>query len=247
MASLADPPLAAPIPATYRPVETPERLVATHVGLVRRIAWQVHGRARNVIEVDDLVQIGMVALIEASRAFVQRGEAAFATYATVRVRGAMLDELRRLATVNRGALQTRKRLAAARATVEAETKGPATDEAVAATLGLTLAGYAAAVDAAQGLRYESLDEIYSDHAVWFTDNSPDAFDALAASRMKAALAAAVAHLPEREALVLQLYFVEELNLDEIGLALGVGAARVCQIKKAALDKLRTVMGDWQAE
>ena len=54
-------------------------------------------------------------------------------------------------------------------------------------------------------------------------------------------------LSEREAMILQLYFVEELNLDEIGLALGVGAARVCQIKKAALDKLRTVMGNWQAE
>jgi RNA polymerase sigma factor for flagellar operon FliA len=224
-------------------VETPERLVAGHLDLVRRIAWRVHGRVRRVAEIDDLVQIGMVALIEASRSFVQRGEAAFATYATLRIRGAMLDQLRRQATLNRGALQTKKRLEAARAEIEALGAGPAGDADIAAHLGLSAAAYAQARTAADGVRTESIDEIYSDHAIWFADDGPDAFEQLAGGELRARLATAIAALPAREAQVLQLYFVEELNLDEIGRVLGVTPARICQIKKAALDKLRARLGE----
>jgi len=224
-------------------VETPERLVATHVDLVRRIAWRVHARARRAIDIDDLVQTGMVALVEASRGFVQRGEASFATYATLRIRGAMLDQLRRQATLNRGAIQTRKKLAAARAELEVRAGGAVSDTDVAAHLGMSPAAFAQARAAAEGLRYESIDEVYSDHAIWFADDGPDAFDLLASGELRARLVAAIAELPEREALVLQLYFTEELNLDEIGQTLGVTPARICQIKKAALDRLREKLGE----
>jgi RNA polymerase sigma factor FliA len=96
----------------------------------------------------------------------------------------------------------------------------------------------------QSVQQESLDEVYSDHAPWFADSSVGADEQILDEQLKRALAEHISSLSEREAMILQLYFVEELNLDEIGETLNVGAARVCQIKKAALEKLREKMTDW---
>ena len=112
-------------------------------------------------------------------------------------------------------------------------------------LGLSAGAYRAIVDAAAGARHESLDEVYSEHSMWFAADLPDAFDDAAREELRSALTAQIGNLPEREALVLQLYFVEEMNLDEIGAVLDVGAARVCQIKKSALGKLRAGLRGWE--
>ena len=99
-------------PALYAPARLartdPERLVSSHMGLVRKIAWHVHGRVSSALDVEDLVQTGMVALVEAARAFEDRGHAAFATYATMRIRGAMIDQLRTGATLVRSAMRRRR-------------------------------------------------------------------------------------------------------------------------------------------
>jgi RNA polymerase sigma factor for flagellar operon FliA len=112
-------------------------------------------------------------------------------------------------------------------------------------MGLDAADYRALVDDSQAPRQESIDEIYSDHSMWFANMEEAADEALDRERLKGAVAEAIGTLPERDALVLQLYFVEEMNLDEIGQTLGVGAARICQIKKAALDRVRSHLADWQ--
>jgi len=91
---------------------------------------------------------------------------------------------------------------------------------------------------------ESIDEVYSDHSIWFADAEERADEAIDRERLKEAIAEAIHGLPERDAMVLQLYFVEEMNLEEIGQTLGVGAARIGQIKKAALDRLRGTLSDW---
>ena len=91
---------------------------------------------------------------------------------------------------------------------------------------------------------QSIEEVYSDQSMWFADVEDRADDVLERESLKKALAACIGKLPEREGIVLQLYFVEEMNLDEIGATLDVGAARVCQIKKAALDKLRGMLTEW---
>ena len=88
---------------------------------------------------------------------------------------------------------------------------------------------------------DSVDELYSDHDPWFADSSESADATIEKDQMRALLASSIANLPEREATILQLFFVEELNLEEIGQILGVGAARICQIKKSALLKLRQQM------
>nr|WP_295659223.1 RNA polymerase sigma factor FliA [Polymorphobacter sp.] len=224
----------------------PERLVQSHLGLVRKIAWHVHARVSSAIEVEDLIQIGMIALIEAARGFEDRGHAAFATYATVRVRGSMIDQLRKSATLVRSAIRRRREFGIARASLEGLIGRPATDEEMAERLEMTVEAYRTAANATHAVRYESIDNVYSDHSEWFADDTPSAFDALARGDLKRAISTAVGNLPEREALVLQLYYVEEMNLEEIGQVLDVGAARVCQIKKAALDKLRVKLSGFDA-
>jgi RNA polymerase sigma factor for flagellar operon FliA len=222
----------------------PERLIGSHLGLVRRIAWHVHAPVSTAIPVEDLVQIGMVALIESARAFEDRGHAAFATYATVRVRGAMIDNLRKSATLVRSAIRRRREFGIVSGRLSGQLGRPPTDAEMAGALEMTVEAYRTAADTTHALRYESLDEVYSDHSEWFADDAPDAFDNLARNDLKRAVAAAIEVLPEREALVLQLYYVEELNLEEIGQTMNVGAARICQIKKAALDRLRAKLAGW---
>ena len=231
--------------ATYKrqAKATPETLVRGHMSLVRKIAWHVHGRVASAIDVEDLVQIGMIALVEAANGFEDRGHA-FATYATLRIRGAMIDHLRRHASICRATMRRRRELAAVRQKLEARLGRAAEEADMAEEMGLDAADYRELVDASQAVHHESIDEIYSDQSMWFADLEDQADEALDRERLKGAIAAAIGGLPERDAMVLQLYFVEEMNLEEIGQTLGVGAARICQIKKAALDKLRGTLSDW---
>ena len=232
-------------PATYakQAKPTPEDLVRAHMPLVRRIAWHVHARVASAIDVEDLAQIGMVALVEAANGFEDRGHA-FATYATLRIRGAMIDHLRRHATICRAAIQRRRELARVRARLESRLGRAAAEAEMAEDMGLSAADYRAMVDDSQAVQQESIEEVYSDHSMWFADIEERADDAIDRERLQGAIAEAIGTLPEREAMVLQLYFVEEMNLEEIGRTLGVGAARICQIKKAALDRVRAMLKDW---
>lgn len=219
-----------------------DAVIKTHSKLVRRVAWQVHSRMSTAIELEDLMQIGLVALVEAARTFEERG-ISFAPYATTRVRGAMIDELRRDARICRSGMANRRKLAHTRSILETRLHRAPSDPEIAAELGMDGAEYHALVASAQGARMESIDEVYSDQDLWFVDMAEDAETRCLQNEVRALLAERVAELPMREAQVLQLYFVEELNLDEIGEVLGVGAARVCQIKKRALDQLRESMAE----
>ena len=217
--------------------KTPEALVRQHRELVRKIAWHVHSGVSTRIELEDLVQIGLVALVEAARTFEERG-AAFAPYAAMRVRGAMIDHLRREALMSRSGMANRRRLGTLRTRLESRLGRRASDSEMAEELGQSPEEYHAMVASTQAIEQQSLDEVYADDQPWFMDLGERADSQIEREQLAAEMARAIAGLPEREALVLQLYFVEELNLDEIGEVLDVGAARICQIKKAALGKLR---------
>ena len=241
--ALTDPAAGAMVYKRKPEVQSPEALARAHMPLVRKIAWHVHGRVSTAIEVEDLVQVGMVALVEAANVFEDRGHA-FSTYATIRIRGAMIDHLRRHATICRSAMVRRRELAAVRTRLEGRFGRAVTDAEMAEEMGLDAADYRSLIDDTQSLRQESLDDVYSDQSMWFADVEDRADTALERKGLKAAIAAGIRTLPERDAMVLQLYFVEEMNLEEIGETLGVGAARICQIKKAALEKLRGSLADW---
>lgn len=230
---------------TYGPARSPapdtDAIVRRHLPLVRRIAWHVHGSVSSVVDVEDLVQIGLVALIESIASFEDRGQVTFEQYLSTRLRGSMIDELRRQATLTRGAMRRRREYAATVATLTAETGRAPADAAVAARIGVTPDKLRTEYAAAEPVRFEPIDEVYSDEQPWFASHDPDAFEQLAEGELRDALIAAIAALPEREAQVVQLYHVEELNLEEIGLVLGVGAARVCQIKAAAHARLKKAL------
>jgi len=208
--------------------------------LVRKIAWNIHSRMSGAIEVEDLMQIGLIALVEAARVFEDRG-VAFSTYASTRIRGAMIDALRRDAPMSRKGMQNRRKLASVRADLEQRLMRAASDAEIAAEMQLGDQAYRELVASTSCLRPASIDDSYSDHDIQFSDGADLADDIMEKAELSALLRDNLAKLSEREQLVLSLYFVEEMNLDEIGLSLDVGAARVCQIKKAAIEKLRDMM------
>ena len=222
---------------------SPERLARQYMPLVRKIAWHVHGRVSTAIEVEDLLQIGMVALVEAANSFEDRG-LGFAAYAQLRVRGAMIDHLRRQATLCRSAMARRKEIAGVRNRLEQQLGRLPTEAEMSSEMGLEPAAYREAADSVEMVQHTSMEEVYSDQSMWFADVEDRADQVLERESLKKAMAACISDLPQREAMVLQLYFVEEMNLEEIGQTLDIGAARVCQIKKAALDKLREKLRDW---
>ena len=218
-----------------------DKLARLHLPRVRRIAWHVHGCMSSAVEVEDLVQIGLVALVEAAGSFEDRGQVTFEQYLVTRVRGAMIDALRRSATLTRGAMQRKRAYAATVAALASELGHAPDDAAVAARLGVTTDKLRTDYAGAQPVRFEPIDDVYTDAGPWFASDEPDAFAQLAQGEERNTLVAAIAALPEREMMVVQLYYVEEMNLEEIGLVLGVGAARVCQIKAAAHAKLKKAM------
>jgi RNA polymerase sigma factor for flagellar operon FliA len=216
-------------------------MVQTHLPLVRRLAWHVHGSVSTAIDVEDLLQVGLVALVEAVAAFEDRGQVTLKQYLVTRVRGAMIDELRRHAAMTRGAIRRRRDYARAVAQLNTELARRPTDGEVAVRLGVSTEKLRTDYVTADAVKYESIDEVYADDQPWFASDMPDAFEQLADAEQRDRLIAAITALPEREQQVIQLYHVEELNLEEIGQVLGVGAARVCQIKASAHARLKKAM------
>lgn len=223
---------------------TPEMLARKYMPLVRKIGWHVHGRVSNAIDIEDLLQIGMVALVEAANSFEDRGFG-FASYAQMRIRGAMIDHLRRHATICRSAMARRKQLGAVRARLEQKLGRAPSEAEMSAEMGLSPAEFRQIADSSEIAQHQSIDEVYSDQSMWFADVEDRADDIMERESLKSAMAECIGQLPQREAMVLQLYFVEEMNLEEIGQTLDIGAARVCQIKKAALTKLRAMLREWE--
>lgn len=215
----------------------PGKLIEAHLPLVRKLAWHVRGMAPGVIEIEDLVQIGMVALVEAANNYEDRGHG-FATYASMRIRGALIDHLRANSNMCRSAMDFRKQLRRASEKLMRELGRNPTEAELAAAMGMDAAEFRMRSDAAQDVKFESMDEVYSEHSMWFADSEDSAETRMEADNLKQLLNASIGTLKEREQLILQLHYIEEMNLDEIGLVLGITAARVCQIKKSALETLR---------
>jgi len=220
--------------------ESVEALVDEYAPLVRKIAWQVFSRVSRTSELDDLIQTGLIALIEASRHYEERGYA-FATYASTRIRGAMIDQLRREADVGRSAMIAGKRIQSVRAALEQHLMRAPTSAEMAAAFEMSAEEYHALEKSATHGRSTSLDEMLDAGTFLVADDAGAADATCEQADMLKALEACVSRLPEREQLVLQLYFFEELNLQEIGLTLDVSAARVCQIKRDAMARIEAMM------
>jgi RNA polymerase sigma factor for flagellar operon FliA len=220
----------------YR-TDTAER-IRRFVPMVRRLAWHVHGSGRQGIELEDLMQAGMVALTEAAQRHAGPGEDGFAAYAKMRVRGAMVDLIRREVPLSRGAVERRRQLRGVQDALRARLGREPSAAELCTALGIGEAELEALRQSSEPLQFESLDQAYSDSDLAFADARPDAHEMAAGEELRQSVAAAIAELPERLQLVVQLYFVEELNLAEIAETLQVSIPRVHQLKAQALDKLR---------
>jgi RNA polymerase sigma factor for flagellar operon FliA len=230
--------------------ESPARNIEDYMGLVKRIAYHLKGRLPSSVQVDDLIQSGMIGLLEAMQKYDASQGASFETYAGIRIRGAMLDEIRKGDWTPRSVHRKSREVAEAVRIVEARTGREARDEEVAAELGIDLESYHQTLQDAVTTQVLSIDtpdhDDLSEDQLSLQDAADDAepMHDLMQSQFQQHLAAAISGLPEREQLVMSLYYDEELNLKEIGEVLGVSESRVCQIHGQALVRVRARLKDW---
>lgn len=224
-----------------------EELVLQHAELVKRIAYHVISRLPSHIEVDDLIQAGMIGLLNAAQNFTPTKGANFETYAGIRIRGAMLDEARRSNWTPRSTFRNAKQVSLAIRSIENRTGRDARAQEIATAMGVTLEEYHRIVESAASSRILSYEQLAQDpeRASMLPEAPEDGPETmLEEDQFREALADAIAGLPERERLVLSLYYDRDLNLREIGEILEVSESRVCQIHGQAVLRVRARLESW---
>jgi RNA polymerase sigma factor for flagellar operon FliA len=224
-----------------------ERLVTEHAGLVKRLAYHLVGRLPASVMVDDLIQAGMIGLLDAARQYDAKQGASFETYATIRVRGAMIDELRRNDWAPKSVHKKQRDVAEAVKKVEARTGHDAKDAEIAKEMGISLDEYYQILQDTNASRLFSLDVTDANEEA-IIDSIPDGgslpLQGVTDDRFRESLADAISRLPERERMVLSMYYDNELNLREIGEVLEVSESRISQILSQAHSRLRARLSDW---
>lgn len=230
--------------------QTEDELIAQHAPLVRRLALQLAARLPANVELDDLMQAGMLGLLDAVRRYEAQDNAKFETYATTRIRGAMLDELRSQDWLSRGARSKARDIELAVRRVEQRELRTASEQEIADELGVTLDDYYAMLGDARGVQVVHYEDLVSDdgRAVMETlaetavDEAPqhqeNPLNLLMSRDLHVAVAAAIEALPEREKLLLSLQFEHDLNQKEIAAVLGVTEGRVSQLRSQAVARIR---------
>jgi len=217
------------------------RLFQQFMPLVKKLAWHLAPSAGPAMDVDDLMQIGLIALTECARRHDRPTDDGLAAYAKLRVRGAMIDAIRKLQADSRGARGERREIENARAALAGTSGREPTDAEIAARLGITLTELAERHRRAMPVRHVDMDDAYNDSQAAFASDMAGSEDLLLEAENREQLIAALTDLPERHRLVIQLYFLEELNLAEIAQVLDVSVPRVHQLKAAALKALKEAL------
>tara|TARA_Y100000780_G_scaffold189371_1_gene176669 strand:- start:231 stop:941 length:711 start_codon:yes stop_codon:yes gene_type:complete len=225
--------------------EQQDRLVEQYAPLVKRIAYHLLGRLPSSVQVEDLMQAGMIGLLEASRKFDFGKGASFETYAGIRIRGAMLDEVRKGDWAPRSVHRNTRMVSDAMRAVEARLGRDAKDHEVAAELEMSLEEYYAILSDTAGSKLFSFDDLLEAGAPADVQGGEEPLSGLQDERFRAALVEAIDGLPERERLLLSLYYDEELNLKEIGAVLGVSESRVSQLHSQCAARLRAKLTNWR--
>jgi len=223
-----------------------DSVVTRHASLVKRIAFHLINRMPASVQVDDLIQAGMLGLLEANSHFDATQGASFETYAGIRIRGAMLDEIRKLDWTPRSVHRKYRAVSEAIRKIENEKGTDATDQEIARVMGISLSEYHRILMDSNSSRIFSMDEIEEQgdyHMPHAGDDTP--FDQLSEDEYQLRLAESIRSLPEKEQLVMSLYYDDELNFREIGQVLEVSESRVCQIHGQAMLRIQAKMSDWK--
>lgn len=220
--------------------------VEQYLPLVKKIAYHLVMRLPSNVQVDDLIQAGNIGLLEALKNFDESQGASFETYAGIRIRGSMLDEVRSGDWTPRSVYRKLREITEAMHTVEARESRDAKDHEVAEELGITVDEYHTILADASGAKIFSLHAPDDDNGSEIEIEDSHAGPLLSTQRalFKHALTECIDTLPEREKLVMSLYYQKELNLREIGSVLDISESRVCQIHSESLIRIRSRMREW---
>jgi RNA polymerase sigma factor for flagellar operon FliA len=225
-------------------------LIKQYSPLVRRLAHQMIAKLPANVEVDDLIQVGLIGLTDALSRFDAEQGVQFETFATQRIRGAMLDELRGGDWMSRGTRRQQREIEVAVHKVEQRLGRAPSESEIAAEMGLSLADYQDLLGKVRGTQLVYLedmsgddgDEDYLDRHV--ADDGANPMAQLQDQRMREALVAAIKNLPEREQYVMSMYYEHDMNLKEIAAVLKVTESRVCQLHSQSIARLRVKLRDW---
>ena len=215
-----------------------ESLIVDNMNLVKKIAWHMHGRVRASIEIEDLMQIGYFGLVTAAQKYSPKEGATFASYAVLRIRGAIVDHLRKSSNLCRTTIQMQQKQKKAVEALTAELQREPVPSEIAEKMGLNLDEYREWEKAFNANIHQSLDDVYDEYSMWFVSKDSTPEENLDRSQLKDILKVALKELPKKEAMVIQLYYVEELNVYEIAEVMEITTGRVSQIKKSAVSLLR---------
>jgi len=230
------------------PLTLKEKIVLEHTPLIRYIVNRIAVRLPSHIDLDDLHNTGVIGLMDAIEKYDPEKNCKFKTYAEFRIKGAILDQLRSLDWVPRSVRQKSRRLERAYGEVEQRLGRQASEEEVADSLGLQIEKFHELMNQVRGISLVNLEEIRGtnqegDRTGGFADiiedvTSENPFASLKLAEMKRVVADTIGTLPEKERLVIALYYYEDLNMKEIGNILGITESRVCQIHTKSVLRLR---------
>ena len=223
-----------------------DEVIKSNTNLVKKIAWHIYGRASHAIEIEDLMQIGFAALVNAAQQYTRKEGATFATYASIRIKGDIIDHLRKASNLCRTTISMKKRYNKVITELQSKLFREPTSEEISKAMGISEVEFREWERAFQANSHESLDSVYDQYSVWFASVEDSPEELLNDKDLKEVLKQALKQLSGNEAMVIQLYYVEELNVMEIAEVLDVSSGRVSQIKKSAIANLRDGMKNLQA-
>ncbi|MDO5057113.1 MAG: RNA polymerase sigma factor FliA [Lautropia sp.] len=227
-----------------------DTVIARYGKMVRRVAVQMASRLPSSIDLDDLVQAGLIGLVDAVSRYDAAVGVQFDTFAMQRVRGAMLDELRNADWMPRSVRRSQRSIETAIHAVEQRMQRPATEREIADELKMSLEDYQRLLSSARGAQLLYLedgageDEGENRFEQTLADEQPTPDQRLEDVRFREALVQAIDGLPERERILMSLYYTENLTLKEIGEVLGVTESRVSQLHSQAVARLRSKLVSW---
>jgi RNA polymerase sigma factor for flagellar operon FliA len=221
-------------------------LLTEHMPLVKRLAHQMKAKLPASVEVDDLIQAGMIGLLDAINRYEENHGAQFETYAVLRIRGAMLDELRSNDWMPRSTRQNMRKVEQAMATLQQQLGRPPSESEIAKSLKLSLPDYQDMLGDSGGHQLVYYEDFHDEDGndSWldrYAVDDDDPLRALLETDFRQAVIDAIDNLPPREKILMGLYYEEELNLKEIGAVMGVSESRVSQLHSQAVGRLRTFL------